>query len=126
MRPRCLAGVSVFFAVGLFLARPFAACGATAGSGPTSVEEASSPTFEVQRTSNGGGCSRASLAVLNDIVGSVSEDPFQPNPSIGGEGVGTNPAGCGRPNFTRKQDPGNPVTPVGRPTSSFTITGTFP
>jgi hypothetical protein len=77
-----------------------------------------------QQAAGGHGCGSASLAVLNDIIGSVGEDPFHANPSIGG-GSTTDPAGCGRPARTRRDDPGNPVTPIGRPISTFTIRGGF-
>lgn len=117
MQARC-ALLSGFFVLALLLARPGTVCGAAA------VEPAAAAPREPDALVEGG-CSRASLAALNDIVGSVSEDSFRPNPSIGGGG-GTDAPGCGRPNHTRRQDPGNPVGPVGRPTSSFTIIGVFP
>ena len=113
MKIRCtLATASISLAAALLCICPITASGATAGAVPPAPAE------------RGRGCSNASLAVLNDIVGSVSEDSFYPNPS-NGDRSSTDPAGCGRPNRTRRGDPGNPVTPIGRPTSSFTIRSFF-
>lgn len=117
MQTRCTV-VSGSFVLALLLALPCTVCGAAAGKITAAVpQERSTPGAR--------GCTRASLAVLDDIVGSVSGDPFLPNPSIGGGG-GADASGCGKPNRTRKQDPGNPVTAVGRPQSPLTILGIIP
>jgi hypothetical protein len=117
---------SVSFAAALVCASAFAVSGATNEVGtPAAVDQQSNAASQVQQAPGEKGCSSASLAVMNDIAGSVFEDPFHSNPSFGG-GSRTDPPGCGSPTRTRKVDPGNPVTPPGRPTSSFTIRGSFP
>lgn len=121
--------VLVSLAFALLLALPCAASGQERVTDPKPGAAArgvsAGSTAPVQAGAHRGeGCSPASLAVLNDLVGSLTEDSFQPNPSIGGGG-GTDPAGCGEPNRTRREDPGNPVGPT-RATSSMTITGDFP
>jgi len=111
-------------ATALLCACPLAALGATGGtSAPPPAEQRKAPP-EGKAVAGANGCSSASLAVLNDIVGSVFGDPFFPNPASGGRSS-TDPAGCGKPNRTRRGDPGNPTTPIGQPTSTFTIRGWF-